>query len=258
MKIPATTYRLQFTPRVRLRRRRGGGSPYLHELGISDIYASPIFHARSGSMHGYDIVDPNRLNPELGSEQEFASLIDQARRHDLGWLQDIVPNHMAYDGQNRMLMDVLENGEASRFKDYFDIDWNHPYENLKAKILAPFLGEFYGDCLEKGEITLYYGQNGLSIRYYALRFPVSIESYGDVLTHNLAACAKASAPTILISSSSSACCTRLRILHQRRKARERADQIVFIKQMLWELYCQNGEIQEYIDSQRQPLQRRTG
>jgi (1->4)-alpha-D-glucan 1-alpha-D-glucosylmutase len=96
---------------------------------------------------------PTGSIPELGSEQEFLSLIDRARRHDLGWVQDIVPNHMAYDGQNRMLMDVLENGEASEFAEYFDIDWNHPYENMRAKILAPFLGEFYGDCLEKGEIT---------------------------------------------------------------------------------------------------------
>ena len=95
--------------------------PYLHDLGISDIYASPIFHARSGSMHGYDIVDPNRLNPELGSEEEFASLIERARHQGLGWVQDIVPNHMAYDGQNRMLMDVLENGEASTFASIFSI-----------------------------------------------------------------------------------------------------------------------------------------
>ena len=152
MKIPATTYRLQFNPEFGFADAVAAVA-YLRELGVSDIYASPIFHSRSGSMHGYDIVDPNRLNPELGSEQEFASLIDQVRRHDMGWVQDIVPNHMAYDGQNHMLMDVLENGEASQFKDYFDIDWNHPYENLKAKILAPFLGEFYGDCLEKGEIS---------------------------------------------------------------------------------------------------------
>ncbi len=185
MKIPATTYRLQFTPQFRFA-DADAVIAYLRELGISDIYASPIFHARAGSMHGYDIVDPNRVNPELGSEQEFLSLIDRARRHDLGWVQDIVPNHMAYDGQNRMLMDVLENGEASEFAEYFDIDWNHPYENMRAKILAPFLGEFYGDCLEKGEITLGYDQAGLSVRYYAMKLPLSIESYAEVLTHNLA------------------------------------------------------------------------
>ncbi len=153
MKIPATTYRLQFTPQFGFA-EADAVLDYLRELGITDIYASPIFHARSGSMHGYDVVDPNRLNPELGSEAEFEALVERARRSRLGWLQDIVPNHMAYDSQNRMLMDVLENGQASTFADFFDIDWNHPYENMKGKILAPFLGGFYGECLEKGEITL--------------------------------------------------------------------------------------------------------
>ena len=114
MKIPSATYRLQFTPEFGFA-EAGEVLPYLHDLGISDIYASPIFHARAGSRHGYDVVDPNRLNPELGSDEAFASLIEQSRRQGLGWVQDIVPNHMAYDGQNRMLMDVLENGEASPF-----------------------------------------------------------------------------------------------------------------------------------------------
>jgi (1->4)-alpha-D-glucan 1-alpha-D-glucosylmutase len=247
MKIPATTYRLQFNREFGFADAEAAVA-YLRELGVSDIYASPIFHARSGSMHGYDIVDPNRLNPELGSEQEFASLIDQACRHDLGWLQDIVPNHMAYDGQNHMLMDVLENGEASRFKDYFDIDWNHPYENLKAKILAPFLGEFYGDCLEKGEISLYFGQNGIGIRYHEMRFPLSIESYGDVLTHNLARLRKRCGAGDLDFIKLLGVLYALKNIAPKEESGERADQIVFIKQMLWELYCHNGEIQEFIDS----------
>ena len=74
-------------------------------------------------------------------------MIEQSRRQGLGWVQDIVPNHMAYDGQNRMLMDVLENGEASPFHEYFYIEWNHPYESMSGKVLAPFLGGFYGECL---------------------------------------------------------------------------------------------------------------
>ena len=184
MKIPSATYRLQFTPEFGFT-EASAALLYLHDLGISDIYASPIFHARAGSRHGYDVVDPNRLNPELGSDEAFASLIEQSRRQGLGWVQDIVPNHMAYDGQNRMLMDVLENGEASPFHDYFDIEWNHPYESMRGKVLAPFLGGFYGECLENGEITVHYDQSGLSIRYFSLRLPVNIESYSDVLTHDL-------------------------------------------------------------------------
>ena len=125
MRIPAATYRLQFTPDFGFRDAEAV-LPYLHELGITDIYAAPIFYARPGSQHGYDVVDPNQLNPELGSEQQFASLSACARRLGFGWLQDIVPNHMAYDGRNRMLMDILENGQASPFFDFFDIDWQHP------------------------------------------------------------------------------------------------------------------------------------
>src|SRR5688500_2981356 len=118
MKVPAATYRLQFTPEFGFA-QADTVLPYLHELGISDIYASPIFHARSGSLHGYDVVDPNRLNPELGTVESFEKLIDHARRLEFGWLQDIVPNHMAYDSRNRMLMDVLENGPASPYADFF-------------------------------------------------------------------------------------------------------------------------------------------
>ena len=247
MRIPATTYRLQFTPQFRFA-DADAVVAYLRELGISDIYASPIFHARSGSMHGYDIVDPNQVNPELGSEQEFLSLIDRARRHDLGWVQDIVPNHMAYDGQNRMLMDVLENGEASEFAEYFDIDWNHPYENMRAKILAPFLGEFYGDCLEKGEITLGYDQAGLSVRYYAMRLPLSIESYAEVLTHNLAQLRKRLGTGDFDFIKLLGVLYALKNIVPKEESGERSDQLVFIKRMLWELYSANREIQEFIDT----------
>lgn len=247
MKIPATTYRLQFTPQFGFT-DADAVLGYLRELGITDIYASPIFQARSGSLHGYDIVDPNRLNPELGSEQEFLSLIDRARRHDLGWVQDIVPNHMAYDGQNRMLMDVLENGEASEFAEYFDIDWNHPYENMRGKILAPFLGEFYGDCLEKGEITLGYDQAGLSIRYYAMRFPLSIESYGEVLTHNLAQLRKRLGAGDFDFIKLLGVLYALKNIVPKEESGERIDQLVFIKRMLWDLYSANQEIQEFVDT----------
>src|SRR5262245_25270941 len=140
-RVPNSTYRLQFSAAFGFRQATEIVD-YLRELGISDIYASPIFHARAVSTHGYDVVDPNRLNPELGTSEEFGALMRAVRKAELGWLQDIVPNHMAYDGQNTMLMDVLENGRASRFAASFDIEWNHPYESLKEKVLAPFLGAF--------------------------------------------------------------------------------------------------------------------
>jgi (1->4)-alpha-D-glucan 1-alpha-D-glucosylmutase len=247
MKLPTATYRLQFTPRFGFA-AAGAVIDYLGELGISAIYASPIFQPRAGSEHGYDIVDPNRLNPELGTEDEFETLVEKARSRELGWVQDIVPNHMAYDGQNRMLMDVLENGEASPYFDFFDIDWNHPYESMKGKVLAPFLGGFYGECLENGEIALGYDHDGLSIRYYALKFPLNIESYGDVLAQDLAALRKR------LGASHADLIKLLGVLYTlknfppKEHIAERADQVVFVKRMLWDLYSANPEIKEYIDA----------
>src|SRR4029079_18691084 len=90
----------------------------------------------------------------------FDGLVAETRRRGMGWLQDIVPNHMAFDGENHMLMDVLENGQASPYSDFFDIDWSYPYEG---RVLAPFLGSFYGEALEKGEIKLAYAEGGLHV-----------------------------------------------------------------------------------------------
>ena len=247
MRIPAATYRLQFTPQFGFAHARAVLA-YLQELGISDIYASPIFHARSGSAHGYDVVDPNRLNIELGSAEEFEALVEEARRCGLGWLQDIVPNHMAYDSQNRLLMDVLENGTGSPYSDFFDIDWNHPYENMRGKVLAPFLGRFYGQCLEDGEITLHYDPSGLNIRYYALTLPVNIESYSEVLTDHLSALRRRLGAGELDFIKLLGVLYTLKNIAPKEEAAERADQIVFVKRILWELYSGNEEIKRHLDA----------
>jgi len=247
MKIPSATYRLQLTPKFGFTEAESV-LPYLRELGISDIYASPIFHARAGSLHGYDVVDPNQLNPELGSAEAFESLHEHARRLGLGWVQDIVPNHMAYDGQNRMLMDVLENGEASPFFDFFDIDWQHPYESMRGKVLAPFLGGFYGECLENGEITLYYDQRGLGIRYFSLQLPVNLESYNEVLTQDVNSLRKRLGSRHLDFIKLLGVLYALKNIPPKQESADRADQILFVKQMLWELYTGTLEIKEHLDA----------
>jgi (1->4)-alpha-D-glucan 1-alpha-D-glucosylmutase len=246
MRIPSATYRLQFTPAFGFR-DAAAVVDYLHELGISDIYASPIFHARPGSEHGYDVVDPNRFNPQLGTVEEFEALITAARRLDLGWLQDIVPNHMAYDSENQLLMDVLENGPASPYSDFFDIQWDHPYESMKGKILAPFLGRFYGECLEDGEIVLRYDERGLRIAYYDLILPVNIEAYSDVLTENLPALRRRLGADHLDYIKLLGVLYALKNIAPGQESAERTDQIVFVKRILWELYSGNEAIRRHLD-----------
>ncbi len=173
MHIPDATYRLQFNAGFGFAAAREI-VPYLAELGISDIYASPIFYAEEGSTHGYDVCDPDRLNPELGTEAEFDDLIGKAKDLSLGWLQDIVPNHMAFSGRNERLMDVLKFGPKSSYGEFFDIDWGHPAFN--GKLLAPFLGSHYAQCLENGEIELRAAGGWVSMGYYGLVFPLSFNT----------------------------------------------------------------------------------
>ncbi len=180
MQIPLATYRLQFGPRFGFRQARTIVG-YLCDLGISHLYASPIFKARKASPHGYDVVDPNQLNPELGSATEFEDLVRALHDHRMGWLQDIVPNHMAYDGANPWLADLLENGPASEFHRFFDIDWNPVHPGLKGKVLAPFLGQPGAQCPENKELRLEYGPEGFCMRYYDLKLPLRAETYGPVL-----------------------------------------------------------------------------
>lgn len=183
--VPISTYRIQFTPEFNFEKALPLIS-YLKQLGISDIYASPIFAATPGSQHGYDVVDPTRINPELGDEAKFRSLVEASKQHGLGWLQDIVPNHQAFHPNSFMLMDILERGPRSRFYDYYDILWQHPYSNINGRLLAPFLGDFYSNCLERGELSVCRTQGRFLACYYDWRFPLRIESYAEILEGALA------------------------------------------------------------------------
>ncbi len=177
---PTATYRIQFTPEFGFDDARSI-LPYLDELGISDIYASPILAARTGSSHGYDGVDPNRICPRLGGAEDFRKLRREMGERGMGWLQDIVPNHMAFHPENRMLMDLLEKGEASAYHRFFDIDWNHPDPGLRGRILVPFLGGRYGDLLNNGEIRIGWDGRGFSFLYYEWVLPLSPWTYGHFL-----------------------------------------------------------------------------
>lgn len=180
MDIPIATYRLQFQPEFGFA-DAADIVAYLSELGISHVYASPIFRARKGSLHGYDCVDFNAFNAELGSPEDWHTLADRLRTHAMGWLQDIVPNHMAFHADNQMLADVLENGLSSPFHDHFDICWDHPLKDLQCKVMAPFLGQPYSECIKNGDIRLGYGADGFAAVYQNLKFPLRTESYLQIL-----------------------------------------------------------------------------
>lgn len=180
MRLPHALYRLQFNKNFTFKDTEAI-IDYLHVLGISDIYASPIFESTKGSMHGYDVSNPKRINHELGNETGFVELRNAMKEKNMGWIQDIVPNHMIYGYENKLLMDIFEHGMLSPYINYFDIDWFHPYENMHGKVLAPFLGQFYSICLENQELILSLDENGFSVNYYSRRFPLKVNSYLSIL-----------------------------------------------------------------------------
>jgi malto-oligosyltrehalose synthase len=177
------TYRLQFHRGFTFRDAEAL-VPYLARLGVSHIYGSPIMEARPGSTHGYDIVNHNQLNPEIGSRAEFEALVTALHSHGMGLILDIVPNHMGISGaDNAWWLDVLEWGEASPYAAYFDINWDPLREDLKGRVLLPVLGDQYGAVLERGEIALRFdpGEGSFSAWYYNHRFPISPHSYPAIL-----------------------------------------------------------------------------
>ncbi len=150
-------------------RRPKRSFPTSGSLGITDIYASPYFLAKKGSLHGYDILDQNRLNPEIGTEEEYEELTRELQKCGLGQVLDIVPNHMSIAGsENSWWMDVLENGPGSIYAGFFDIDWKPVKEELENKVLLPILGDQYGQVLE---------DQGLVLKFEAGRFFVCV--YGE-------------------------------------------------------------------------------
>ncbi len=245
MTPPVCTYRLQFTPAFGFRQCQEV-LPYLAALGVSHIYASPIFTARPASTHGYDVCDPTTLNPELGGEQAFLPLTAKVKELGMHWLQDIVPNHMAVTGHNPFLVDVLENGEASRFFPFFDIDWQHPLEGIHGRMLAPFLGGLYGDTLEQGEISLGFDEEGFHIQYHELRFPVRIDSYAFILNQGLKDLRKRLGREHTDYIKILGILYSIKGLPAEDPTGERYLQIHFVKRMLHELVSQSEEIRVYI------------
>ncbi|MBV9622420.1 MAG: malto-oligosyltrehalose synthase [Acidobacteria bacterium] len=186
-RIPLSTYRLQFNRNFTFS-EAADLVPYLAQLGISHCYASPYLRARPGSMHGYDIIDHNLLNPEIGTPEDYERLVEKLHQHGMGQILDIVPNHMAVMGaDNLWWLDVLENGEASTYAEFFDIDWYPLKDELTGKVLVPVLGDQYGTVLDRGELKLAFDKAAgeFSIFYLQHRFPVNPREYPRILSHGL-------------------------------------------------------------------------
>jgi (1->4)-alpha-D-glucan 1-alpha-D-glucosylmutase len=183
--VPRATYRLQlhadfdFDRLIQI-------IPYLDDLGISDVYMSPIFQATLGSQHGYDVCDPNEINPELGGMDGLLKVSKLLQERGMGMVVDFVPNHMGIEGSyNWRWMDVLEFGRLSRFAAFFDIQWNPRQTSLQDRIIVPLLHDFYGRVLEDGEIKIEYKDDAFWASYRSLKFPLTPETYGAI-AHQLA------------------------------------------------------------------------
>lgn len=182
----SSTYRIQFTKDFPFSRATAL-VPYLHRLGVSHVYASPIFRARPGSLSGYDTCDFSSINPELGGEEDFNALVQALHGCGMGMIVDFVPNHMSAHPQwNRWWRRVLANGPSSPESEYFDIDWYPVNSNLHGKVLLAILGKQYGEVLESGELRLEYRDGEFCLLYGDYNLPLNPRQMKVLLQHKWA------------------------------------------------------------------------
>src|ERR1700730_16305078 len=165
------TYRIQLGASFTLHHARTR-VPYLHRLGVSPLYLSPVLAARRGSTHGYDVADPTHVSEELGGGAAFVALADEAHAHGMGIVLDIVPNHMGIGPENPYWDDLLERGAQSRYADWFDVDWHAPARRLAGKVLLPVLGDTLENVLARDELALEATDQGVRVHYLDRHFPI--------------------------------------------------------------------------------------
>ncbi|BFU94936.1 MAG: Similar to maltooligosyl trehalose synthase treY [Nitrospira sp.] len=185
LSLPLATYRLQLHYGFTFA-QAGEIVPYLRALGISDCYLSPINRAMPGSTHGYDVINPAVLNPDLGTEEDFTRFVETVRSHNLGLVIDTVPNHMGIGKTlNGWWRDVLENGPGSRYAAAFDIDWHPIKRELENKVLLPILADQYGAVLERREIQIAYEEGTFLLRYRDHELPLAPKTWVSFLSYQL-------------------------------------------------------------------------
>jgi len=186
-RVPVATYRVQLHAGFTFSQAQDIIA-YLHALGISDCYTSPYLQARPGSTHGYDVTNPQALNRDIGTEDDYAAFTQALHRYGMGHLLDIVPNHMGViGGDNPWWQDVLEHGPASHYARFFDINWHPPKATLDNKVLLPILGRPYGAVLADQELCLTYDAGVFALHYYEHCLPLAPCSTPGIL----AACVNA-------------------------------------------------------------------
>lgn len=252
IRIPISTYRLQFNLHFKFSDAKKI-IPYLHDLGISDMYASPYFKAKEGSLHGYDIVDHNTLNPEVGTEEEFNEMIHELWKYGMGQMLDIVPNHMCITSkENVWWMDVLENGPSSHYANFFDIRWEPVKRELKDKILLPVLGDQYGNILEKQELKLVFETGAFFVYYYDHRLPVMPNTYIEILQYRINELEKqisSENPHFVELLSIITALNHLPLYTEKdpEKITEKYREKEIIKKRLWNLYSESPEVKGFLD-----------
>lgn len=177
---PVSTYRVQFNADCTFADFRSI-VPYLQQLGVGTVYASPVFEAAPGSVHGYDGVNPNAINPEIGTEEELYDISRTLHDCGIGWLQDIVPNHMAFHSNNEWFMDVLEKGRQSEFASFFDVSWTGRLYH--GRIMVPFLGSTLREVLQNNELSVVVHEGRFVLKYYDSLYPLRPASYATVLQY---------------------------------------------------------------------------
>ncbi|MGC9194729.1 MAG: malto-oligosyltrehalose synthase [Syntrophobacteraceae bacterium] len=248
---PSATYRIQFTRNFTFSAARTLVA-YLSDLGITDLYTSPISHARRGSLHGYSVTNPTEIDPKLGTRSTLDSLANKLKSRAMGLIIDIVPNHMALSRDNPWWMDVLESGQGSPYAVFFDIDWHPPSKVLEGKVLLPVLGKYYSEALEAREFELVLEEGGFSIRYFDLSFPLDPKSYAQILTLRLEELEKTlgeADPAVLGVKGLVSLCELLpaRWLTSRKKVRERQRLKEILKKSLWLLYQTTATVAQFLD-----------
>jgi (1->4)-alpha-D-glucan 1-alpha-D-glucosylmutase len=262
-RVPGATYRLQFNHFFLFSDARRI-IPYLRELGITDVYAAPFFLAKPGSLHGYDLTDYCRLNPEVGTDEDFEAYVAELHRHDMGQLLDIVPNHMSIGGSsNRWWQDVLENGQSSPYALYFDIDWKPIKEELEDKVLLPVLGDQYGRILEDGELRLSFADGAFQVNYYEQRLPLDPKSYSRILGPGLEILAETLGADHEDYQELLSIITALNHLPSRtasdpEKTAERRREKEIIKRRIADLHARNPQVEDFIDANVKKLNGRKG